>query len=209
MQTPPAPSSYVHGISGSRTIRSRSIGTRKFKREEPAVEVRPLEENGSIRRTYRGKKRHHFATPHLDRTTGDHPARNGELGHAMSTQEEKRPAEKSVTPPKQEVLQFEPVTRGRFEKKRTDNHRRRRPRCAHLSGGNTLRWKVTQASCLKRRSLCYFINSSTAAGHSDNSNADRWFGNGCRICSNAGSAILFPRLFINSAIFAPRRPAPM
>ena len=30
--------------------------------------------------------------------------------------EEKAPAEKSVTPAKQEVLQFEPVTRGRFEK---------------------------------------------------------------------------------------------
>ena len=31
-------------------------------------------------------------------------------------EEEKAPAEKSVTPAKQEVLQFEPVTRGRFEK---------------------------------------------------------------------------------------------
>ena len=30
--------------------------------------------------------------------------------------EEKAPAEKPVTPAKQEVMQFEPVTRGRFEK---------------------------------------------------------------------------------------------
>ena len=30
--------------------------------------------------------------------------------------EEKEPTEKSVAPAKQEVLQFEPVTRGRFEK---------------------------------------------------------------------------------------------
>jgi cell division protein FtsZ len=30
--------------------------------------------------------------------------------------EDKAPAEKSPTPAKQEVLQFEPVTRGRFEK---------------------------------------------------------------------------------------------
>ena len=52
------------------------------------------------------------------------PTRNGEPEHAMSTQqeksvpwnEEKAPAEKSVTPAKQEVMQFEPVTRGRFEK---------------------------------------------------------------------------------------------
>ena len=48
----------------------------------------------------------------------------GEPEHAMSTKqeksvpwnEEKAPAEKPVTPAKQEVMQFEPVTRGRFEK---------------------------------------------------------------------------------------------
>jgi cell division protein FtsZ len=52
------------------------------------------------------------------------PARNGEPAPAMSTpqdksvpwKEDKAPAEKSPTPAKQEVLQFEPVTRGRFEK---------------------------------------------------------------------------------------------
>ena len=51
-------------------------------------------------------------------------ARNGEPEPAMSTpqeksvpwKEEKAAAEKSATPAKQEVLQFEPVTRGRFEK---------------------------------------------------------------------------------------------
>jgi cell division protein FtsZ len=50
--------------------------------------------------------------------------RNGEPEPAITAppeklvpwKEEKAPAEKSTTPPKQEVLQFEPVTRGRFEK---------------------------------------------------------------------------------------------
>ncbi len=44
------------------------------------------------------------------------PTRNGEPEPAMSTPQEKAAAEKSATPAKQEVLQFEPVTRGRFEK---------------------------------------------------------------------------------------------
>jgi cell division protein FtsZ len=51
-------------------------------------------------------------------------ARNGEPEPPITTpqekpvrwKEEKAPAEKSATPAKQEVLQFEPVTRGRFEK---------------------------------------------------------------------------------------------
>jgi len=52
------------------------------------------------------------------------PVRNGEPEAAITTpqeksvpwKKEKAPIEKSTTPPKQEVLQFEPVTRGRFEK---------------------------------------------------------------------------------------------
>jgi cell division protein FtsZ len=52
------------------------------------------------------------------------PTRNGEPEPPITTpeekpvpwKEEKAPAEKSATPAKQEVLQFEPVTRGRFEK---------------------------------------------------------------------------------------------
>ena len=52
------------------------------------------------------------------------PARNGEPEPPISTPQEKPapwkegkpPAEKSASPAKQEVLQFEPVTRGRFEK---------------------------------------------------------------------------------------------
>jgi hypothetical protein len=52
------------------------------------------------------------------------PARYGEPEPAITAppeksvqgKKEKAPAEKATTPPKQEVLQFEPVTRGRFEK---------------------------------------------------------------------------------------------
>jgi cell division protein FtsZ len=52
------------------------------------------------------------------------PTRNGEPepaitmseGKPVPWKEEKAPAEKPATPAKQEVLQFEPVTRGRFEK---------------------------------------------------------------------------------------------
>jgi len=52
------------------------------------------------------------------------PTRNGEPEAAISkpheksapSKEQKAPGEKSATPAKQEVLQFEPVTRGRFEK---------------------------------------------------------------------------------------------
>jgi cell division protein FtsZ len=52
------------------------------------------------------------------------PTRNGESERSInkpheksgSWKEEKAFAEKSAPPAKQEVLQFEPVTRGRFEK---------------------------------------------------------------------------------------------
>src|SRR5262249_22966014 len=52
------------------------------------------------------------------------PIRNGEPEPAITApeekpvpwKEEKAPAEKSATPAKQEVLQFKPVTRGRYEK---------------------------------------------------------------------------------------------
>jgi cell division protein FtsZ len=52
------------------------------------------------------------------------PTRNGEPEHATAIQQEKsvpskpkkEPVGRSETPAKQEVLQFEPVTRGRFEK---------------------------------------------------------------------------------------------
>jgi cell division protein FtsZ len=52
------------------------------------------------------------------------PTRNGEpepptstpQGEVYPVEGRERPVEKSTTPAKQEVLQFEPVTRGRFEK---------------------------------------------------------------------------------------------
>ena len=63
------------------------------------------------------------ATPFLPEPPAVAP-HNGEPESAIPTaheksvpwKEEKAPAEKSGPPAKQEVLQFEPVTRGRFEK---------------------------------------------------------------------------------------------
>jgi cell division protein FtsZ len=105
MQTPPAPSS-TSTVSPAREP--------EIQREEPAVEVRPLEETVPFEEPIAAEAAP-LATP-ISIEPPATPTRNGEPEHAMSTQEEKRPAEKSVTSAKQEVLQFEPVTRGRFEK---------------------------------------------------------------------------------------------
>jgi len=89
--------------------------------EEPAVEVRPFEETVPFEEPVVAEAVP-VATPSIEPSVI--PTRNGEPERAMSTpkeksvpwKEEKAPAEKSATPAKQEVLQFEPVTRGRFEK---------------------------------------------------------------------------------------------
>jgi cell division protein FtsZ len=112
MQTPPAPSS-TSTVSPAREQYEAAASGPEIQREEPAVEVRPHEETVPFEEPIAAEAAP-LATPiAIEAAT---PTRNGEPEHAMSTQEEKRPAEKSVTPPKQEVLQFEPVTRGRFEK---------------------------------------------------------------------------------------------
>jgi cell division protein FtsZ len=87
--------------------------------EEPAVEVRPLEETIPFEEPVAAE-----AETHVSSEPPEVPTRNGEPEHATIIQqeksapweEEKEPIEKSVGPAKQEVLQFEPVTRGRFEK---------------------------------------------------------------------------------------------
>jgi cell division protein FtsZ len=90
--------------------------------EEPIVEVPPLEETVPFEEPVAAE-----AAPLAIPTSIEPPViptRNGEPEPAMSTpqeksvpwKEEKGAPEKSATPAKQEVLQFEPVTRGRFEK---------------------------------------------------------------------------------------------
>jgi cell division protein FtsZ len=90
--------------------------------EEPALEVQPVEDTIPF-----GEPVATEAAPPptpISIEPSVIPTRNGEPEHAISTEEEesvprneeKGPAEKSSAPAKQEVLQFEPVTRGRFEK---------------------------------------------------------------------------------------------
>ena len=90
--------------------------------EDPAVEAQPFEETMPFEEPVAAEAPP-VATP-ISHEPPIMPARNGEPEPPMNTpheksvpwKEEKAPAEKSATPAKQEVLQFEPVTRGRFEK---------------------------------------------------------------------------------------------
>jgi len=113
LQAPPAANNAA-AVSPVREQYEAAAPEPEIQPEEPAVDVRPLEETVPFEEPIAAEAAP-LATP-ISIEPPATPTRNGEPEHAMSTQEEKRPAEKSVTPPKQEVLQFEPVTRGRFEK---------------------------------------------------------------------------------------------
>ncbi|HEY4639564.1 MAG TPA: cell division protein FtsZ [Candidatus Udaeobacter sp.] len=87
--------------------------------EEPTLEVQPVEETIPFEQSVTTE-----AEPLISSEPPVMPTRNGEPEHATRAQQEKsvplkpkkEPVEKSDTPAKQEVLQFEPITRGRFEK---------------------------------------------------------------------------------------------
>jgi cell division protein FtsZ len=91
--------------------------------EEPTVEVQPFEETIPFEEPVAAAETEPIATPIFNEPPMV-PTRNGEPEPPTSTplekpvpwKEEKGPVQKSTTPAKQEVLQFEPVTRGRFEK---------------------------------------------------------------------------------------------
>jgi cell division protein FtsZ len=117
-QTPPAPSS----ASAASPVRERyeaAAPEPEIQPEEPTVEVQPLEE---FEEPVAAEVAPQPAPVSIEPPVI--PTRNGEPEHFASTHqekslprnEEKGSAEKSVMPAKQEVLQFEPVTRGRFEK---------------------------------------------------------------------------------------------
>ena len=110
LQTPPAPNN-ASAVSAVREQYEDAAPEPEIQSEEPTVEVQPLEETIPCEEPVAAE-----AAPPISIEPPVIPTRNGEPEPAMSTQEDKRPAEKSVTPAKQEVLQFEPVTRGRFEK---------------------------------------------------------------------------------------------
>jgi cell division protein FtsZ len=117
-QTPPL-SSSASTISPVRERFQGATPAPQVQTEEPAVPIRPLEETIPFEESVAAEPGP-VATP-ISTEPPMVPARNGEPAitpHEKSVpwKEEKGAAEKSATPAKQEVLQFEPVTRGRFEK---------------------------------------------------------------------------------------------
>jgi len=116
-----APSS-ASAVSQVRESYQAATAEPEIQSEEPTVEVQPLAETIPFEQTVSAE-----APPVATSIPIESPvetARNGEPEPPTTTpqekpvrwKEEKAPAEKSETPAKQEVLQFEPVTRGRFEK---------------------------------------------------------------------------------------------
>jgi len=120
LQTPPAPS---NATSSPACEHYEPVTPQpELQSEEPAVESVPVEEPVPADEPMAAEALP-AATP-LSTETPMTPARNGEPEHLItkphekstSWKEEKAFAEKPAPPAKQEVLQFEPVTRGRFEK---------------------------------------------------------------------------------------------
>ena len=121
LQTPPMPIS----ASGAAQVRERSQAAApepQVQIEEPTVEVQYCEETIAFEEPVAAE-----AEPIVTPIPAEPPivtAHNGEADSAVTGpqekpapgREEKSSTEKSAAPAKQEVLQFEPVTRGRFEK---------------------------------------------------------------------------------------------
>jgi cell division protein FtsZ len=120
LQTPPTPIS-ASAVAPVRERYQAPAPEPQAQTEEPTVEVQHFEETIPFEEPVAGE------TEPVAASSAEPPAiptRNGEPEPAITMSEgkpvpwkkEKAPAEKSATPAKQEVLQFEPVTRGRFEK---------------------------------------------------------------------------------------------
>jgi cell division protein FtsZ len=114
LQTPPAAASASAPSSAREQYQPAA--------REPEVEPAPLEETVPFEEPVAAEAAP-VATPIFTETSVI-PTQNGEpepikikpQEKSVASKEEKAPTEKSATPAKQEVLQFEPVTRGRFEK---------------------------------------------------------------------------------------------
>jgi cell division protein FtsZ len=121
LQTPPAPSS-ASSVAPVRERYQAPAPEPQVQTEEATVEVQHFEEPVPFEEPVAAVTEP-VATP-ISTEPPVTPSRNGEPEPAIATpqekpvpwKEEKAPTEKSATPAKQEVLQFEPVTRGRFEK---------------------------------------------------------------------------------------------
>ena len=120
-ETPPAPGS-ASAVAPVQERYQAAAQESQVQTEEPTVEVQHFEETIPFEEPVAAE-----AEPVAAPITAEPPTisgRNGEPEAAIDMppekqspwKEEKAHAEKSVTPAKQEVLQFEPVTRGRFEK---------------------------------------------------------------------------------------------
>ena len=84
--------------------------------EAPTVEVEPLAETIPFEEPVAAETEPVATSIPAERNGKPEPAITTPPEKSVPWKEEKAPVEKSTTPPKQEVLQFEPVTRGRFEK---------------------------------------------------------------------------------------------
>jgi len=116
-----APSS-ASAVSQVRESYQAATAEPEIQSEEPTVEVQPPMETIPFEQPVSSEAP--AVATSIPTESPVEPARNGEPEPPITTpheksvrwKEEKAPAEKSATPAKQEVLQFEPVTRGRFEK---------------------------------------------------------------------------------------------
>lgn len=121
LQTPPAPST-ASAVAPVRERYQAATSEAQIQTEEPTVEVQHFDETIPFEEAVAAEAEP-AATP-IPTEPPVVPTRNGEPEPPMSPphekpmpwKEEKAHLEKSATPAKQEVLQFEPVTRGRFEK---------------------------------------------------------------------------------------------
>jgi cell division protein FtsZ len=121
LQTPSAPSNVSTSLP-ARDHYEPATSQPEFQPEEPVAEPAPVEETVAFDGPTAAEALP-AATP-MSTETPLIPTRNGEPEHLItkpaeksaSWKEEKAFAEKPASSAKQEVLQFEPVTRGRFEK---------------------------------------------------------------------------------------------
>jgi len=114
----PAAANNASAVSPVREQYESAALESQIQPEQSPVEARALEETITFEEPVAAE-----AEPATSSEPPETSTRNDEPEHAVTQQEksvtwteEKEPIEKPVMPAKQEVLQFEPVTRGRFEK---------------------------------------------------------------------------------------------
>jgi cell division protein FtsZ len=112
---PPA-SSSTSAVSPVREQYQAAEPEPEIRSEEPTVEVQHFEETFPLEEPVASEAEPVATSIPVERNGEPEPAISAPPGKSVPWKEEKAHAEKSPTPPKQEVLQFEPVTRGRFEK---------------------------------------------------------------------------------------------